>query len=174
MESRQSTGGWYRPPVPITPLHFGAALPFELSLRARFSTVAFVVANGVMDLQPVLALGFGAPFAVHGWTHSLLGASLIALALSALAWRLPRRRACALGFFSGALTHVGLDSLMHPDLEPLWPFVSGNPVLDRVEVDISTVMIAPTLLWVAVSLGRAHRWGLAHPEARWWELLLAH
>lgn len=160
--------------MPITPLHFGATLPFELALRARFSTVAFVVANGVMDVQPVLALGFGAPIAVHGWTHSLLGATLLALALSALAWRLPRRRAYALGFFAGTLTHVGLDALMHPDLEPLWPLVRGNPVLDRVDVDISTVMIAPTLLWIAVSLWRTHRWGVAHPEGRWRELLLAH
>ena len=70
--------------MPITPLHFGAALPFELALRDRFSTVAFVLANAVMDIQPVLALGFGVPVAVHGWTHSLPGASLIAPALPTL------------------------------------------------------------------------------------------
>lgn len=36
--------------MPITPLHFGAALPFELALRDRFSSVAFVLANAVIDI----------------------------------------------------------------------------------------------------------------------------
>ena len=153
--------------MPITPLHFGAALPFEFALRGRFSTVAFVLANVAMDVQPVLALGFGVPVAVHGWTHSLLGASLIAAALTALAWRLPRRAAYAAGFFAGTLTHVALDSLMHHDLSPLWPWREGNPVIARVDVDISAVMIAPTALWCAVMLWRLHRDEVQHPEHGW-------
>ena len=130
--------------MPITPLHFGAALPFELALRDRFSTTAFVVANIVMDIQPVLALGLGVPIAVHGWTHTLVGATGIAAALTALVWRLPRRAAYVLGFFAGTLSHVALDSLMHPDLSPLWPWREGNPVLARVDVNISVVMMVPT------------------------------
>lgn len=159
--------------MPITPLHFGAALPFELVLRGRFSTAAFVLANAVMDIQPVLALGFGVPVAVHGWTHSLAGASLIAAALSLLGWRLPRRGAYAAGFFAGALTHVALDSLMHHDLSPLYPWREGNPVIARFDVDISVVMIAPTLLWIVVTLWRIHRNQLMHPERGWRERLLA-
>jgi len=159
--------------MPITPLHFGAALPFELALRGRFSTVGFVLANAVMDVQPVLALGFGVPVAVHGWTHSLLGASLIASALTLLAWWLPRRWAYAAGFFAGTLTHVGLDSLMHHDLWPLWPWREGNPVIERVDVDISFVMIAPSTLWCLVVMWRVHRDQLAHPDRRWRDRLLA-
>ncbi len=159
--------------MPITPLHFGAALPFELALRGRFSSTAFVLANVVMDVQPVLALGFGVPVAVHGWTHSLLGASLIAAALALLAWWLPRRRAYAAGFFAGTLTHVALDSLMHHDLWPLWPWREGNPVIERVDVDISFVMIAPSTLWMLVVMWRVHRDQLANPERRWRDRLLA-
>ncbi len=159
--------------MPITPLHFGAALPFELALRGRFSTVAFVLANAVMDIQPVLALGFGVPVAVHGWTHSLPGATLIAAALSLLAWWLPRRASYAAGFFAGTLTHVALDSLMHHDLSPLWPWREGNPVIDRADVDISVVMMAPSALWLLAVLWRVHRDQLAHPERRWRERLLA-
>lgn len=159
--------------MPITPLHFGAALPYELALRGRFSTLAFVVANAVMDVQPVLALGLGVPVAVHGWTHSLLGATLIAVALSALAWRLPRRSAYTAGFFAGTLTHVALDSLMHRDLSPLWPWREGNPVLDRVDVEISVVMMAPSALWLLAALWRVHRDQLAHPERTWRARLLA-
>ncbi len=159
--------------MPITPLHFGAALPFELALRDRFSTVAFVLANVVMDIQPVLALGFGVPIAVHGWTHSLLGATLIAAALSSLAWHLPRRLPYAAGFFAGALSHVALDSLMHHDLSPLWPWREGNPVISHLDVDISVVMLAPTALWCAVTLWRVHRDQLRHPERGWIARLLA-
>jgi membrane-bound metal-dependent hydrolase YbcI (DUF457 family) len=159
--------------MPITPLHFGAALPFELALRGRFSTVAFVLANVVMDVQPVLALGFAVPVAVHGWTHSLLGASLLAAAMTALSWRLPRRGAFAAGFFAGTLTHVGLDALMHHDLSPLWPWREGNPVIERVDVNISRVMLAPTALWLAVTLWRVHRDQRAHPARGWRARLLA-
>ncbi len=112
--------------MPITPLHFGAALPFQWALRERFSALAFVVANVAMDIQPVLALGFGVPVAVHGWTHTLLGASTIAAALTASAWRLPRRRAYALGFFVGTLSHVALDSCMHHDVSAFAPFREGK------------------------------------------------
>lgn len=159
--------------MPITPLHFGAALPFELALRGRFSTVAFVIANAAMDVQPVLALGLGVPVAVHGWTHSLLGAALIAVGLSGLAWRLPRREAYAAGSFAGTLTHVALDSLMHHDLSPLWPWREGNPVIERADVDISVVMMAPSALWLLAVLWRVHRDQLARPERGWRERLLA-
>jgi len=150
--------------MPITPLHFGAALPAELLLRARFSTVAFVVANGVMDVQPVLALGFGVPVEVHGWTHSVVGAAVVALGLTALVWRLPRRAAYAAGFAWGTGTHVALDSLMHPDLSPLWPWRLGNPVLARVDVDISAVMLVPSAVWLVVTLWRIHRDEERHPD----------
>lgn len=159
--------------MPITPLHFGAALPFELALRARFSTVAFVLANAVMDVQPVLALGFGVPVAVHGWTHTLVGASLIAGALTLLAWRLPRRAAYAAGFFAGTLSHVALDSLMHHDLSPLGPWRAGNPVIERVDVDISYVMLWPSGLWLLVTLWRVDRDQRRHPDRTWRERLLA-
>lgn len=159
--------------MPITPLHFGAALPFELALRSRFSTTAFVVANIFMDVQPVLALGAGLPIAVHGWTHTLAGASLIAAALTLLAWWLPRRAAYAAGFFAGTLTHVALDSLMHHDLSPLGPWCEGNPVITRFDIDISYVMIAPTTLWCLVAMWRVHRDQLKHPERGWRERLLA-
>ena len=159
--------------MPITPLHFGAALPFEWSLRGRFSTLAFVLANVAMDVQPVLALGFGVPIAVHGWTHTLLGASAIAAALTALAWRLPRRRAYALGTFAGALSHVALDSCMHHDLSPLAPFREGNPVIAHVGFDVSVAMLAPSALWLALTLWRLHRDGSQAPPRSWCERLRA-
>lgn len=159
--------------MPITPLHFGAALPFELSLRGRFSTTAFVLANIVMDIQPVLALGFGVPIAVHGWTHTVVGALEIAAGLSAFAWRLPRRGTFVAGFCAGTLTHVALDSLMHHDLSLLWPWREGNPVIDRADVNVSVVMLAPTAVWLVVTLWRVHRDQLQHPERGWGERLMA-
>lgn len=153
--------------MPITPLHFGAALPFEWTLRRRFSTAAFVLANVAMDVQPVLALGFGVPIAVHGWTHTLLGAGAIAAALTAAVWRLPRRGARGLGFFAGTLTHVALDSTMHWDLSPLAPVVEGNPVIAHVSFDISQVMLAPSALWLALTLWRVHRDGLQTHASGW-------
>jgi hypothetical protein len=158
--------------MPITPLHFGAALPFQWALRERFSALAFVVANVAMDVQPVLALGFGVPVAVHGWTHTLLGASTIAAALTASAWRLPRRRAYALGFFVGTLSHVALDSCMHHDVAAFAPFREGNLLLARIDFNISLVMLPPSALWLLLTLWRMHRDGQQTPLPSWRERLL--
>lgn len=113
------------------------------------------------------------PIAVHGWTHTVVGALAIAAGLSALAWRLWRRGAFAAGFFAGTLTHVALDSLMHHDLSPLWPWRDGKPVIDRADVNISAVMMAPMAIWLVAMLWRVHRDQLKHPERGWGERLMA-
>ena len=39
------------------------------------------------------------------------------------------------GALLGAWSHVALDSLMHPDMEPLWPFAAGNALLTVMSLD---------------------------------------
>ncbi len=131
----------------------GLALVLKPVAKPYFSIFAFGIAQIAMDIQPLLGLLYGWPV-LHGWTHSYLGAGLIACLAYACSvclysplikiynrywhWRgLPRfaeaasakRLALALGALGGTLSHVLLDSMMHWDMRPFAPFSDLNPML---------------------------------------------
>lgn len=145
--------------MPFTPFHMGAALVLKPAARRHFSLFAFGVAQIVMDMEPLLGMQLGWE-RLHGWTHTILGALLLA-PLAVLLTRLlypPIARwwnrhmqahrlqwlgmplplvskAVWLGAVIGTLSHVLLDALMHTDLTPFAPFSSANPVLGWVSMD---------------------------------------
>ena len=139
--------------MPFTPFHMGAALVLKPAAKRCFSLFAFGVAQIVMDIEPLLGMQLGWA-RLHGWTHTLLGALLLApLAvlithglyqpiarwwnghmqvhrLQWLAMPLPLAvKAVWAGALVGTLSLVLLDALMHADLTPFAPFSDANPVL---------------------------------------------
>ena len=138
--------------MPFTPLHMGPALLLKAVVERRFSLFAFGCAQILMDIEPLLGLIRHAPI-LHGRSHTLAWALPIGLAAALLA-RLLRgvvlRRwnrevghyglrwlalplACGWsallwGALLGSYSHLLLDGLMHGDIQPLWPFASGNPL----------------------------------------------
>jgi membrane-bound metal-dependent hydrolase YbcI (DUF457 family) len=64
------------------------------------------------------------------------------------------------GAFVGAWSHVFLDSIMHGDIEPLWPVSSGNAL--QLVVSIETLhlgcvlsgILGLALMYVVFALGR--------------------
>lgn len=88
---------------------------------------AFIVANCVIDIQPVLVLGTGLGYMgldVHGLSHTLLGATVLAALVGLWHWR---NSAWWSGALWGAWSHVLLDSLCHDDVYPFYPLLRGNP-----------------------------------------------
>lgn len=35
----------------------------------------------------------------------------------------------------GSFSHIGLDAVMHADMNPLWPLLQGNPWLGVISID---------------------------------------
>lgn len=64
--------------MPITPFNFGPGALFKTASPRHVSRTAFALANGLIDLEPILFFFLsGEP--VHRFFHTLLGATLAAL-----------------------------------------------------------------------------------------------
>ena len=145
--------------MPFTPFHMGAALIVKPGLNRNISVITFGLAQVAMDIEPGIGMLTGADV-LHGPTHTLLGALVIAclvmllappvcryllrrwnkeVAHHNLAWLLqpetPSKTAIAAGAFFGTLSHVVLDSLMHHDIQPFMPFSPANPLEGLVSHD---------------------------------------
>jgi hypothetical protein len=163
--------------MPITPFHFGPGLLFKAYAPARVSWLAFALANILIDLEPIIYFLFtGDP--AHRHLHSYIGATAVAavsvfpgrlLAECWLRWwnrhlnpaqarwlgtstRVPLSAAIA-GAVLGSFSHILLDSFMHADMLPSWPWAAGNGLLYQVSVDHLHLLCAGAGLWGALRLG---------------------
>jgi hypothetical protein len=133
--------------MPFTPFHLGPGALFKAGGGERFSFMIFGGAQVLMDIEPLVRMVRGDAI-LHGVSHTLAGAFAIAAAATAVgrpvsnaALRLAGLRGRSIGWMVawssalvGAYSHVGLDALMHQDMNPLWPFAEGNPVLGLISV----------------------------------------
>ena len=169
--------------MPVTPLHMGPGMAVKAIAGDRFSLTMFGLAQVAIDLEPLVGMIRGTP-ELHGWTHTYLGATVIAaivlaagrpLCVRIVSWwnaELRRNRlewlasrdgissaAAAAGAFIGTWSHVALDSIMHLDMVPLRPFAAGNSLLLAMDVDSLYLAclvagIAGVAAWIMRSLLR--------------------
>ncbi|MBI3547238.1 MAG: hypothetical protein HY081_11710 [Gammaproteobacteria bacterium] len=136
--------------MPFTPFHMGPGLFIKAVLQSSFSLMVFGWTQIIMDIQPLIVSLTGKGH-LHGFTHTYLGATLIAvfsavtgkyLSQFALALLLARDRQAVhirwwiaiLSGFIGSYSHVFLDSLIHSDLAPYFPFSPVNHFLGIISV----------------------------------------
>lgn len=137
----------------------GPALIIKAATGRHFSVLTFGVAQVAMDIEPLLGIINGWSV-LHGWTHTVPGATLIGIVVFLLApplcdrmlrrwnrelehhklhWlRSPEpvtRTAAATGAFIGTWSHVFLDSIMHADMLPLRPWSADNALLRLLPID---------------------------------------
>ena len=131
--------------MPFTPIHMGPAILIKGLLQGSFSLMVFGWTQIVMDIQPLIVLVTGEGH-LHGFSHTYVGATLLAV-ISAVTgkylaqlglWilRLTPSTATKLAWwvvflsaFIGCYSHVLLDSVMHSDIQPFYPFMPGNALL---------------------------------------------
>jgi hypothetical protein len=130
--------------MPFTPFHFGPAIGFGLPLRKYLHVPTFLVANVIVDVEPLLVLILGLNYPLHGYLHTFIFASLTGLALGYVMFSFDRllhhiyktiklvvenhqslKSYIASGVI-GAIFHVLLDSPLYRDIKPLHPFAQ-NP-----------------------------------------------
>ena len=147
--------------MPFTPFHIIAAAPIKAIIPRHFSWSIFTLTNIIIDLEPITYFIFtGVPS--HKFFHSILGATLLGL-ICALYFRKlcgnyimkwnrnlhPIDRKWLevknykihlfegiTGGLIGAWSHLILDSLMHHDIKPLWPFMTNNSLLGLLSPDL--------------------------------------
>jgi len=139
--------------MPFTPIHMGPGILIKSLLQGSFSLMVFGWTQIVMDIQPLIVLMSGEGH-LHGFTHTYIGAILIAIfsALTgkylsefglkilkiskvsnpiSIAWWV-----VLISAFIGSFSHVLLDSIMHSDVEPFFPFTLNNPFLGLISIPV--------------------------------------
>ena len=134
--------------MPFTPFHFGPGILLKSLAQKRFSLVAFIVCQVVIDLETLIHILNREPV-LHTFFHSYFGSTLaavIAYFLTQIAFRInpwkTKNRYRPLLFSStlfcsvliGAWSHVLFDSIMHVDVRPFWPFDPMNPFLRMISL----------------------------------------
>ncbi|MEJ2330800.1 MAG: hypothetical protein P8Z33_13300 [Gammaproteobacteria bacterium] len=169
--------------MPFTPLHMGPGVLVKAVFQGGFSLMVFGWAQIVMDIQPLVVL-LMADGHLHGFTHTYLGATLLAL-LSALTGKylcevglrllkmlryVPIRWPVAfVSAFVGTYSHVLLDSVMHADVQPFAPLSTANGLLNFVSPEALQWMCLGTFLlggavWLAMELRFRRKGGLLRPD----------
>lgn len=141
--------------MPFTPLHIGPGILLKALLQGSFSLMVFGWAQIVMDLQPLyVIISNTRRIELHGFSHTYLGATLLAV-LSALSGKYlsefglrllglstleqPVKIIWGIALFSallGTYSHVVLDSIMHSDIQPYYPFADGNYLLNIMDIEL--------------------------------------
>jgi len=139
--------------MPFTPIHMGPGILIKSLLQGSFSLMVFGWAQIVMDIQPLIVLISGEGH-LHGFTHTFVGAILITVIaaltgkyLSEFGLKIIRISkndnsisivwwVVFLSAFIGSFSHVLLDSIMHSDVEPFFPFILDNQFLGLISVSM--------------------------------------
>ena len=134
--------------MPFTPLHLGPGLAIKGLIPNHFSFSMFTLANVAMDVEPLYRM-WRIEFPLHGFSHTLMGALLIAAGSALIGrkaitvgWRIYERlggndeesfRMTWVQAWCGALlgtgSHLLLDPLMHAGMRPFVPLTDANPLL---------------------------------------------
>lgn len=156
--------------MPVTPLHMGPGLLLKGILHGSFSLMLFGWAQVLMDLQPLFAVitGIGK---LHGFSHTYIGATLLGAAaaltgkhLSEFGLRLLDIRegggirihwpVAIISAYIGTFSHVVIDSIMHGDMAPYFPFSDTNGLLGIMTIEtLHRVCIYSGLAGAAVYFG---------------------
>lgn len=130
--------------MPFTPFHLGPALGFGLPLRKYLHVPTFLVANVLVDVEPILVLllqlvypQFDYP--LHGYLHSFILASILGLALGYVMFLLesplqplyrtfllesdgtPKLKSFIIAGVFGTMLHVLLDAPLYYEIRPFYP-----------------------------------------------------
>jgi hypothetical protein len=131
--------------MPFTPFHFGPGLFFGIPLRKYIHAPTFILANVLLDIEPLIVLITGINYPLHGYLHTLAAAIGVGAFFGMVMFVLersmrpvylklllePDTKFSKLQFVtagvSGTLLHVLLDSPLYSDIKPFFPHIA-NPL----------------------------------------------
>lgn len=130
--------------MPITPLHFGVLAPINHFAKSKVSNVSFILVNLILDFDSIMFVLTGDGSIKHGPEHSFMGAlffSTLVGMFGVRSWK------WVIGAYLGGFTHIALDMLVHPEMVPLDPWMTGNPFYMGWMEPLSLVLL-PFTVWL--------------------------
>lgn len=129
--------------MPLTPFHFGPASTVSLPLRKYFDFPVFVLANVVVDFEPLIVMVFGLDYPLHGYFHTFLIGCFVGTVWGIIAYLLKDyfqkfMKLLRLSYdtnFTKMITsgilgiwfHILLDASIYLNIHPFFPFKT-NPL----------------------------------------------
>ncbi len=151
--------------MPFTPFHFGPSALVSLPLKKYIDVPIFILANVVIDLEPLTIMLFNIPGSLHPIFHTyLFGAFAGALwgyiayyfsGLSKIVMRIffldytPNLKASVISGILGFWLHVFIDSFMHRDMSPFYP-LAFNPFVGIISNQLVYVLSAVSFIPVFI------------------------
>mgnify|MGYP000844882347 FL=1 len=152
--------------MPFTPFHFGPCAAITFLLKERIDLPIFILANIVIDIEPLAVMTLNLSYPLHGYAHCFLGATFIgalwgivgfkgktiihrAMQWMGLNYRTTMKTAIISGI-GGALSHIILDAPIYADIKPFYP-LSSNPFYGMVS-DIKMYLFCGILCITTVPL----------------------
>jgi hypothetical protein len=154
--------------MPFTPYHLGPALALGLPFRKRMHAPTFIIANVILDVEPLLVLLLGLDYPLHGYAHTFLMPILLGCILGYAMFLLEgllrplhmalllessqdlNLRSFLMAGISGTMLHVLMDSPLYPDIRPFFPSMMNPlfyPSLTSAVYDISFWMGILSLMY---------------------------
>ncbi len=131
--------------MPFTPLHLGPALCLGIPLRRYIHAPTFILANVILDIEPLIVLLTGIPYPLHGYLHTFLAAIGVGLAFGFAMFFLERqmqplykklllepkapfkKSQFLLAGVLGTVLHVLFDAPLYSEIKPFYPLPT-NPM----------------------------------------------
>ena len=138
--------------MPFTPVHMGPGIAIKALLHGSFSLMVFGWAQIIMDIQPLIVMLTNEGH-MHGFSHTYIGASLLAIIAMLSGKHLSEFGltvtgishqsnpvkitwcTAAISAFIGTYSHVILDSIMHVDVQPFYPFWLANDLHGIISIE---------------------------------------
>jgi membrane-bound metal-dependent hydrolase YbcI (DUF457 family) len=142
----------------------GPALAIGFPLRKYIHAPTFILANVIVDVEPLLALFFRLDYPLHGYLHTFVLAFFLGIGLSLVMFFFekylqsiyklflletdsnPRIGAFIVAGVFGAMLHVLLDAPLYSDIQPFYPLTTANPMLGAV----SSSQVYAGTIWAGV------------------------
>ncbi len=129
--------------MPFTPFHFGPAATISLLAKKYIDLPAFILVNVAIDVEPLLVMLFNLNYPLHGYFHTFMFGSLVALlsgiilyffknfltnimARFGLPYKATLKKILISSVF-GAWLHITLDATLYTDIKPFYP-LNFNPL----------------------------------------------
>lgn len=130
--------------MPFTPFHLGPALCLGIPLRKYIHAPTFILANVLLDIEPLLVLVTGLNYPLHGYLHTFVAAIGVGVAFGFVMFFLERtihplyktlllepeamfkKSQFIIAGVLGTMLHVLFDSPLYWDIKPFYP-LTVNP-----------------------------------------------
>lgn len=130
--------------MPFTPFHLGSGLLIGMLLFPYLDFASIMISSVAVDVEPFLILMLRLRLPLHGFFHSYLGGTMIAVLTAVGLYIMRGLLSRVLGLFRirqessfkrilytslfGVYFHILLDSFLYGEMNPLYP-ITGNPFL---------------------------------------------